>query len=266
MTSQPQSDESKSFDVRTIPCQIKHAQIFQRWVTLPVSDHFVLVNDHDPVPLYHQFAGMFAGAFAWDYLERGPDIFRVKITRLAPSLSSPAASPSRGTSQADLDESKILDVRPIPGRLKHTRIFERWRGLPVGEYFLLLNDHDPVPLRYQFAAEFPGAFAWEYLMSGPDEFVVKITRLTNPGESGESAEGSGAEGKDVVEVDARGLEPPEPLMRILGALESLSLNQRLRAITDREPCHLFGEAENRGFNHETSQQADGSWVTLLFRR
>ncbi len=44
------------FDVRSIPCRVKHAQIIQRWQALPVGAHFVLINDHDPVPLYYQFA------------------------------------------------------------------------------------------------------------------------------------------------------------------------------------------------------------------
>ncbi len=71
----------------------------------------------------------------------------------------------------------VLDVRPIPGRIKHATIFQRWLELPVGGNFVLLNDHDPIPLRYQFEGQFPGAFSWEYLQQGPDEFRVKITKL-----------------------------------------------------------------------------------------
>ncbi len=68
-----------------------------------------------------------------------------------------------------------------------------------------------------------------------------------------------------IEIDARGLEPPEPLVRILAALEKLPAGQRLRARTDREPCHLFGEARRRGFRHDCSAQNDGSWLTTLER-
>lgn len=76
-------DPKAVFDVRVIPGRVKHAQIFQRWFDLPVGGYFVLLNDHDPVPLYYQFEGQFAGAFSWEYLERGPEEFRVKITKLA---------------------------------------------------------------------------------------------------------------------------------------------------------------------------------------
>lgn len=164
-----------------------------------------------------------------------------------------------------------FDVREIPCRVKHAQIFERWFGLPVGQYFVLVNDHDPVPLYYQFAAQFPGAFEWEYLLRGPEEFQVKITK-TQPVEvaatpaSPVQAGGHGCGSHDgVVTVDARGLEAPEPLIRILNALETLPAGSRLRAITDRRPCHLFGEAEQRGFRHDSNEQSDGSWITLLER-
>jgi uncharacterized protein (DUF2249 family) len=165
-----------------------------------------------------------------------------------------------------------FDVREIPCRVKHAQIFQRWSDLAVGQHFVLINDHDPVPLWYQFIAQFPDAFDWEYLLRGPEEFQVKITKLrtvTIPAEMPRPAmpaELHACGGTHAVnEIDARGLEPPEPLMRILNALEALAPGQRLRAITDRQPCHLFGEATARGFTHACSEQSNGSWVTILER-
>ena len=71
----------------------------------------------------------------------------------------------------------VMDVRPIPCSTKHKLILERWRSLRVGESFILLNDHDPVPLYYQFSAQWPGLFRWEHLQRGPEEFRVRITKL-----------------------------------------------------------------------------------------
>jgi uncharacterized protein (DUF2249 family) len=165
-----------------------------------------------------------------------------------------------------------FDVREIPCRVKHAQIFQRWADLAVGQHFVLINDHDPVPLWYQFAAQFPAAFEWEYLVRGPDEFQVKITKLqavtmpaSMPAPGAVAGHGGCGNHGDVLVVDARGLEPPEPLIRILDALETLRPGARLRAITDRKPCHLFGEAEQRGFRHDTSEQPDGSWITILER-
>jgi uncharacterized protein (DUF2249 family) len=273
-TANPPTDSSH-FDVRTIPCRVKHAQIFQRWNELPVGAHFVLVNDHDPIPLYHQFSAQFPGAFLWEYLVTGPEVFQVKITRVAASTSSTAAPQKK--SAAPIDPQAVFDVRSIPGRVKHAQIFQRWFDLPVGGYFVLLNDHDPIPLRYQFDAEFPQAFTWEYLENGPDEFRVKITKLASVNEpapavvppapqsaSSHAPSASNSSG-NLMQIDARGLEPPEPLIRILDALESLPAGFQLRAITDREPCHLFGEAEQRGFRHACTERPDHSWVTVLER-
>ncbi len=72
---------------------------------------------------------------------------------------------------------KVMDVRPIPCSVKHGLIIRNWLELTVGDHFILLNDHDPVPLFYQFSAEWPGAFTWEHLVKGPEEFRVKITKL-----------------------------------------------------------------------------------------
>ncbi len=181
----------------------------------------------------------------------------------------PHTSPS--PSVPTVDASTVFDVRPIPGRVKHAQIFQRWFDLPVGQHFILLNDHDPVPLYYQFAAEFPGTFTWEYLERGPEEFRVKITKLqpitgaapTPPAPPVPSAATAPAVPGGVHEIDVRGLEPPEPLVRILDALESLPAGAMLRAHTDREPCHLFGEAKQRGFRHDCHEQPDHSWITVL---
>lgn len=151
----------KLFDVREIPCTVKHKQIIDRWLGLPVGDHFVIRNDHDPVPLRYQFEAEYPGAFTWEHLQKGPEVFEVKISKI----------------RATIPPEKIFDVREIPGAVKHKQIFERWLGLAVGDYFVLKNDHDPVPLRYQFQAEFAGAFNWEYLTKGPQIFEVKISKL-----------------------------------------------------------------------------------------
>lgn len=160
-----------------------------------------------------------------------------------------------------------FDVRVIPCRQKHALIFARWTELPVGDFFVLINDHDPVPLYYQFAAQFPGAFNWEYLVAGPDEFQVKITRLAaspvRPAVVPPAKTGGAA--ASTVEVDARGLEPPEPMMRILAAIEDLKPGAVIRARTDRRPIHLHAELDARGVHYASEQIADESWITTLSR-
>jgi uncharacterized protein (DUF2249 family) len=66
-------------------------------------------------------------------------------------------------------------------------------------------------------------------------------------------------------VDARGLEPPEPLVRILEAVSSLPREAQLHACTDRRPMHLYSQLEQRGFKFESEEQADGSFITHIHR-
>ena len=41
---------------------------------------------------------------------------------------------------------------------------------------MIVNDHDPKPLRYQTEALWPGEFEWSYRQSGPEIWQVAITR------------------------------------------------------------------------------------------
>ena len=75
-----------------------------------------------------------------------------------------------------------LDVRPLAPRERHPLIFSTFGALRVGSAMELINDHDPKPLYYQFQAELPGAFTWDYLEEGPDTWRVAITRLS-PGDA-----------------------------------------------------------------------------------
>ncbi|WP_428624042.1 DUF2249 domain-containing protein [Sedimenticola sp.] len=69
-----------------------------------------------------------------------------------------------------------VDVRTIEPRLRHPLIFNTFEELQPGEFLLLVNDHDPAPLRYQFEAERTNEFAWEYIEQGPEVWLVHITK------------------------------------------------------------------------------------------
>ena len=69
-----------------------------------------------------------------------------------------------------------IDVRPLPPRDKHPAIFSTFDALAAGQSMVLLNDHDPKPLRYQLAAERPESFDWEYEAQGPELWRVRISR------------------------------------------------------------------------------------------
>ncbi|MCB0132538.1 MAG: DUF2249 domain-containing protein [Caldilineaceae bacterium] len=70
-------------DVRTIPPRDRHPLIFQAFDRLEPSAALILVNDHEPRPLYYQFLHERADQFTWAYLDEGPDIWRVQIGKVA---------------------------------------------------------------------------------------------------------------------------------------------------------------------------------------
>ncbi len=70
-----------TLDIRTLPPIQRHPLIFSQFEALETGQGFVLVNDHDPKPLYYQFQAERTDQFTWDYLEEGPKVWRVRIGR-----------------------------------------------------------------------------------------------------------------------------------------------------------------------------------------
>jgi len=73
----------QELDVRDEAPANRHALIFETFGRLQPGEAFVLVNDHDPKPLYYQFSAEHSDSFSWDYLEEGPEAWRVRIGRTA---------------------------------------------------------------------------------------------------------------------------------------------------------------------------------------
>ncbi len=76
------------------------------------------------------------------------------------------------------DSERVIDVRPVPAPQKHPMIFGAFEALKEGQSFLLVNDHDPKPLYYQFLAERNGTFSWTYVETGPLTWRVRIGRIS----------------------------------------------------------------------------------------
>lgn len=70
-------------DVRSFVPAERHRRIFQLVDGLAPGASFILVNDHDPKPLYYQLEAEYPKQFSWNYLERGPQVWRVEIGKLS---------------------------------------------------------------------------------------------------------------------------------------------------------------------------------------
>ena len=161
----------RELDVRHLAPAQRHETIFTEFHALAPGSGYVLVNDHDPKPLRYQFEAEHAGDFTWDAIESGPEVWRVRITRPLYGAATTNESDAR-------DGTKIqeLDVRVLPHGQRHEVIFSTYDHLPQGGGFVIVNDHDPKPLRYQFEAQHAGEFTWDYLESGPKLWRVRVGR------------------------------------------------------------------------------------------
>jgi uncharacterized protein (DUF2249 family)/hemerythrin-like domain-containing protein len=73
--------ELPELDARSVPHAIRHATIFGALDSVRSGGGLVLVAPHDPLPLLRQLEGREPGAFAVDYLERGPEAWRLRFIR-----------------------------------------------------------------------------------------------------------------------------------------------------------------------------------------
>ncbi|MFI5274315.1 MAG: DUF2249 domain-containing protein, partial [Ktedonobacterales bacterium] len=95
-----QAQPEATLDVRMLPPAQRHALIFRTFDTLVPGAGFVLVNDHDPKPLYYQLNFEHQGELAWEYIEEGPEVWQVRIgkTRKAESAAESAGLQAANTS------------------------------------------------------------------------------------------------------------------------------------------------------------------------
>ena len=83
MTNTSHRADANVVDVRSLVPAKRHAKIFELVSEIVPGASFILVNDHDPKPLYYQLEAEYPRQFSWTYLERGPEVWRVEIGKLA---------------------------------------------------------------------------------------------------------------------------------------------------------------------------------------
>jgi uncharacterized protein (DUF2249 family) len=75
-------DFTAQVDARLYEPKDKHVTIFSTFEALQPGEIMELINDHDPRPLHYQFIMERPNTFAWEYLEEGPEVWRVAITKI----------------------------------------------------------------------------------------------------------------------------------------------------------------------------------------
>lgn len=74
--------EEPVLDARTIPHAVRHAAIFGALGGLSSGASMVLVAPHNPLPLLAQLEERDPGAFTREYVEQGPEAWKIRFTRV----------------------------------------------------------------------------------------------------------------------------------------------------------------------------------------
>jgi uncharacterized protein (DUF2249 family) len=65
-----------------------------------------------------------------------------------------------------------------------------------------------------------------------------------------------------IEMDLRGLQPPEPMMRIIDALG----DDEIEATFPHQPVPLYAMLEERGYQHEVVREDPGLCIVRIRKR
>ncbi|MCO5215438.1 MAG: DUF2249 domain-containing protein [Thermomicrobiales bacterium] len=148
-----------------------------------------------------------------------------------------------------------LDVRPILARGEEPFgvITEATKGVPVGQALSLRSPFDPVPLR-----DVLGKQGFEAYSSGAGDdwttFFLR-TREIKPPAAPTVVPAEEAAVTAEITIDVSELVPPEPMIRILAALEELPDGGRLIVHHVRRPMHLYPRLDELGYGHQTIELA-----------
>lgn len=152
-----------------------------------------------------------------------------------------------------------LDVREDmrSGREPFSTIMSAVAALGEHDVLLLRTIFEPAPL---FGVLAKRGFASESRANGPDDWSSWFWRpdaqASEPSDAPAAAppaQTAAAQDEAVIVLDVRGLEPPEPLMRTLAALETLPDGYVLQHVNTRVPQLLFPLLAERGFACEVDE-------------
>ncbi|APG84081.1 universal stress protein [Sinorhizobium americanum CCGM7] len=153
-----------------------------------------------------------------------------------------------------------LDVRPLlrSGGGPFQAIMEAVSGLAPGQALRLFAPFRPQPLFKVMESRGFGHAAKE--IEGGDWEVLFTPQETAPVEVSADAQDPEAWPDPSEHLDLTELDPPEPMVRILAAVERLQPGEVLFAVLSREPVFLFPELARRG--HQWAGNFDESRTTF----
>jgi len=262
--------EYPPFDVRELPPARRHAALTGTFDRLDPGEGFVLVNDHDPKPLFYELRSTHGDVVGWEYRDRGADGWRVEVVKTAPGEAAAADSADGATTAGDAgsgpaagdDVTARFDVRDIPKADRHPTIHHRFGNLRAGETMAVVAPHEPRPLKGEFERRYGDAFEWTVRESEPGRCLVHVRKTPN----GVDDEGSLAV---TSELDVRTLVPAERHELIFESYEELSPGEAFVLVNDHDPKplrHQFAAEAGDAFDWEYRQRDPGEFRVRIGKR
>ncbi|MCB9247762.1 MAG: DUF2249 domain-containing protein [Ignavibacteriales bacterium] len=166
----------------------------------------------------------------------------------------------------DKEKIKKLDVRPIidSGKDPFLDIMSYIKDLNDDEIFFLINSFEPIPLYSvlskkgfdHFTEKKENVFEIYFFKSDH----VKNTSLHSEENNIDNQEN---ELSNVIEIDVRELEPPEPMGIILEALSQVDAKTLLLVHHHREPMMLYPKLGERGYQAVTNKIEENYYKVII---
>lgn len=162
-----------------------------------------------------------------------------------------------------------LDVRPLHERGEEPfgAIMSAVREVPAGEVLQLRNSFEPVPLYevlrmrgFEHVTRQLSDDDWEILFYNIGAKAAKKAAAAQP-----EPEPTTWTGDETITIDVSELVPPEPMMRILGALEEMEPGKTLLVHHARRPMFLYPQLDDLGYTHETRELGPSAFEILIHK-
>lgn len=172
---------------------------------------------------------------------------------------------SKPAALAAIDDERIelLDVRDElrAGREPFSLIMGALQKVPEGGALVIRAIFEPVPLYavmkrhgLEHWTEELAADDWRVSFYPPAADAAVKEAASAPSTAQAPTPDSVDPAGDVIVLDVRGMEPPEPMVRTLAALETLPAGATLVQINVRVPQFLLPALEERGFTYHVREQ------------
>lgn len=218
----------QELDVRTLIPIKRHEKLLKLFKDLPAGDSFVFINDHDPKPLYYEFRSIFGDVVGWDYLQRDPEEWKVRVTRTEASESSKSSG-----------VSTLIDLRKAEKKDWKYTIFHRYGMMLPNDVMEIRASENPDEIHRIFQKKFEGEHSWEFQKQDEGEFVIHITKKAE----------NDVDSTDISVVNKFDVRPYPPAKRhdmVFEAFDDLKPGEAFVFINDHDPKPLYYqmEAEN----------------------